>query len=425
MKVQMVGCSHHRSSDAVRGRLAFSPAQACEALDSLRARFPGTEAVVLSTCNRVEVYTAATEVQCGPTHQEVIEFIARFHGIEVYEVFDDLFERTGEDAVLHLFTVAASLDSMVVGEPQILSQVKQAYDLACQRNSTGPVTHAMFQAALRVAKRVAYETSINQKRVSIPSVAVCDFARQIFERFDDKQILVLGAGEMADETLRYLRDEGARNVSIVNRSRARASELAERWQGRTWEWDNLGEALVEADVVVSTTGATEPIVTLESYTRIEPQRYQRPLFILDLAMPRDFEPAIGGCLNVYLYSIDDLREACDRNLLERQREFPAAIEIIEQETAQFMADLYHRATGPIIQRLRQGWHKPKEDELRRLFNKLPELDDRARGEIEHAFDRLINKLLHPPLESLRDEVRNRGTPQALVDALKRLFQLKD
>jgi glutamyl-tRNA reductase len=425
MKVQMVGCSHHRSSDEVRGRLAFSPTQASQALDNLRARFPGTEAVVLSTCNRVEVYTAVAEVEQGPTHQEVIEFIADFHGIEVFEVFDELFERTGEDAVLHLFTVAASLDSMVVGEPQILSQVKQAYDLACQRDSTGPVTHAMFQAALRVAKRVANETSINQKRVSIPSVAVCDFARQIFERFDDKQILVLGAGEMADETLRYLRDEGARSVTIINRSRDRARELAERWQGKALAWEELPQALIEADVVVSTTGASEPVVTLESYRRMEPQRYQRPLFILDLAMPRDFDPAIGGCLNVYLYSIGDLREACDRNLLQRQQEFPAALEIIEQETAQFMTDLHHRTTGPIIQRLRQGWHKPKEEELRRLLNKLPELDDRARGEIEQAFDRLINKLLHPPLESLRDEARNRGTPHALIEALKRLFQLKD
>lgn len=425
MRVQMVGCSHHRSADAVRERLAFSPVQAAQALQTLRQRFPGTEAVLLSTCNRVEVYTAVEDTQHGPTHQQVAEFLADFHGVSVYEVFDDLFERTGEDAVLHLFTVAASLDSMVVGEPQILSQVKQAYELACQHESTGPVTHSMFQAALRVAKRVANETSINQKRVSIPSVAVCDFARQIFERFDDKKVLVLGAGEMADETLRYLADEGARDVTIINRSLERAELLAAQRQGRARPWDDLFAALVEADLVVSTTGATEPIVCLADYHRFEPQRFQRPLFILDLAMPRDFEATIGDCLNVYLYSIDDLKQACERNLQERQKEFPAALAIIEQEAGQFMADLYHRATGPIIQRLRQGWHKPKQDELRRLFNKLPDLDERARGEIETAFDRLINKLLHPPLESLRDEARTAGTPHALLEALKRLFQLRD
>jgi glutamyl-tRNA reductase len=283
----------------------------------------------------------------------------------------------------------------------------------------------MFQAALRVAKRVSNETSIAQKRVSIPSVAVCDFASQIFERFDDKKILVLGAGEMADETLRYLSDEGARDVTILNRSLPRAEQLAAQWQGRAAPWEQLHAALVEADLVVSTTGAAEPIVRLADYRRLEPQRFQRPLFILDLAMPRDFDAAIGDCLNVYLYSIDDLRQACQRNLQERQKEFPAALAIIEQEAGQFMADLYHRATGPIIQRLKQGWHKPKQDELRRLFNKLPDLDERARAEIEVAFDRLINKLLHPPLESLRDEARNAGSPHALLDALKRLFQLKD
>ncbi|MEX0585011.1 MAG: glutamyl-tRNA reductase, partial [Pirellulales bacterium] len=419
MKVQMVGCSHHRSSDELRGRLAFSPAQAGAALEGFRARFPGAEAVLLSTCNRVEVYTAAEDMERGPTHQQVVEFLAGFHGIEPYEVFDDLFERTGEDAVLHLFTVAASLDSMVVGEPQILSQVKQAYDLARERDSTGPVTHAMFQAALRVAKRVASETSINQKRVSIPSVAVCDFASQIFERFDDKHVLVLGAGEMADETLRYLVDEGASDICIVNRSLARAEELAERWHGRAAPWERLPELIVAADLVVSTTGATEPVVTLDMYRKLEPERYQRPLFVLDLAMPRDFDPAVGECLNVYLYSIDDLRQACDRNLQERQREFPAALAIIEHETSQFMNDLHHRTTGPIIQRLKQGWHKPKDDELRRLFNKLPELDARSRDEIGQAFDRLINKLLQPPLESLRDEARVGGTPHALLDALKR------
>jgi glutamyl-tRNA reductase len=222
-----------------------------------------------------------------------------------------------------------------------------------------------------------------------------------------------------------LRDEGARSVTIINRSPTRAAELAERWQAEAAPWEQLPAALIKADLVVSTTGATEPIVALADYRRLEPERYQRPLFILDLAMPRDFDPAIGQCLNVYLYSIDDLRAACERNLHERQREFPAAIAIIEQGSAAFMADLYHRTTGPIIQRLRQGWHKPKEDELRRLFNKVPDLDERARTEISQAFDRLINKLLHPPLESLRDEARTQGTPQALVEALKRLFQLKD
>jgi len=424
VKLQMVGCSYHNAPVELRERLAFSPAQAGEALENLRVRFPQTEAVVLSTCNRMEIYTAAEDPALGPSHEDVARFVADFHGLPIAQVFDDLFERTGDDAVRHLFTVAASLDSMVVGEPQILAQVKQAYELANQCNSTGPLTHSIFQAAVRVARRVTTETALHQRRVSIPSVAIADFARQIFERFDDKHVLVIGAGEMGEETLRYLQDEGAHDITIINRTPGRAQELAERWRGRAEAWEQLGAVLAKADLVISTTGATEPVVTLPIYRQIEPLRKQRPLFILDLAIPRDFEPAIGDCLGVYLYSIDDLQSACQRNRAERDKELPSAIHIVEQETSRFMAELHHRATGPIIRRLREGWHQPKEDELRRLFNKLPDLDERSREEIANSFDRLINKLLHPPLESLRNEAQ-KGPPHGLLDALKRLFRLED
>ncbi|HQU41666.1 MAG TPA: glutamyl-tRNA reductase [Pirellulales bacterium] len=424
MKLQVVGCSHRYSSLATRERLAFSPAQAGEALDDLHSRFPDSEAVLLSTCNRVEVYTAAEDAAASPTHEQLMEFLAGFHGLHVGDLFDELFERTGEDAVRHLFEVAASLDSMVLGESQIVGQVWEAYSLAQTRQTAGPLTNQIFQAAMRVAKRVASETSINEKRVSIPSVAVGDFAKRIFETFDDKQVLVIGAGEMAEETLRYLRDEGARRVTVLNRSLDRARALAEHWQGTALPWDDLHAALTSADLVVSTTGATEPVVTLAGYRQIEPAREQRALFILDLAVPRDFDPAIAKCLNVYLYSIDDLEETCRRNREERNNELPRAMAIVEEETARFMAELHHHATGPIIKRLRQGWQRPKEDELERLFKRLPALTSGERDEIRQSFERLINKLLHPPLESLRDEARH-GVPHALLDALKRLFQLKD
>ena len=423
MKMQVVGCSHHQTAISVRERLAFSPEQTCSALEELQQEYPGTEAVLLSTCNRVELYTA-TEDAVLPSCRQVAEFLGRFHGEDPDEIVQHLYDRTGEEAVQHLFTVASSLDSMVVGEPQILAQVKQAYQLADQQNTTGPLMHAFFQAALKTARRVAGETEIHQHRLSIPSVAVADFARQIFERFDDKSTLVIGAGEMAEETLVYLRDEGARDVTVVNRNAARAAELARRWQGRTLPWQRLMEAVAAADLVISTTGAGEPIVTLEQFIAIESSRYDRPLFVLDLAVPRDFDPAIGDRPEVYLYSIDDLHRACDRNRQERDKELPAAIRIIHQETAGFMADLRHRVTGPVIRRLKHRWEKPKEDELRRLLNKLPELDARAKDEVRRSFDRLVNKLLHPPLESLRDESRH-GIPHALLDALARLFQLKD
>jgi glutamyl-tRNA reductase len=424
MKLQMVGCSHHNAPLEIRERLAFNPEQAAAALLQWREEFPNVEAVLLSTCNRVEVYAASENAKECPSHHAVAEFLAQFHGLDLVSVFDDLFEQSGEGMVRHLFMVAASLDSMVLGEPQILAQVKQAYQLAQEQQSAGPLTHEIFQAALHVAKRVAGETAINERRVSIPSVAVADFAREIFERFDDKRVLVIGAGEMAEETVRYLRELGGRDITVVNRSRPRAEQLAESFAGQAAPWDELDRLLVEADLVVSTTGASQPVVTLARYRAIEPRRYQRPLFILDLAVPRDFDSAISDCLGVYLYSVDDLAAACERNRRARDKELPRALAIVDEETQRFMAELHHRATGPIIQRLRHGWHILRDQELQRLFNKLPELDERSRGEIEQAFERYSNKLLHPPLESLRDESRH-GVPHTLLDALKRLFNLKD
>jgi len=424
MKLQMIGCSHHNAPIELRERLAFSPEQLRIALLQLRQRFPDSESVLISTCNRVEVYTAAEDEATCPTHHQVVDFLAEFHGLRPDEIFDILFERSGEDTVRHLFTVASSLDSMVVGEAQILGQVKQAYEAACEADNAGPLTNAAFQAAMRVAKRVASETAINERRVSIPSVAVADFASQIFERFDDKQVLVIGAGETGEETLRYLMDEGARDIIVVNRSPERARDLADRVGGVARPWEELFDSMVQADLVISTTGAGQPVVTSDGFRHVHHSRSQRPLFVLDLAVPRDFEPAIGKSLGVYLYSIDDLQKACEANRRAREKEWPKAERIIEIETARFVADLHHRATGPTIRRLKARADQVKEDELRRLYNKLGELDERTREEVERSFDRLVNKLLHPPLESLRDEAQA-GSPHGLLDALRRLFQLKD
>ncbi len=422
MSFQVVGCSHRNTPLAVRERLSFSETQTRRAIAELRQTFPRLEVVLLSTCNRVELYVAGEEGL--PSPQQIADFLGRFHGIPPPEILEHLYSRDGEEAVRHLFTVASSLDSMVIGEPQILSQVKQACQLATEAQGAGPLLEDLFQAAAKVARRVAGETAIHQRRVSIPSVAVADFALQIFERFDDKKTLVIGAGEMAEETLRYLRDQGARDLTVINRHHDRARELAQRWQGRAVSWDCLPASLAEADLVISTTGAEEPIVTLERFAAVESARGGRPLFVLDLAVPRDFDPAIGGRPGVYLYSIDDLRQACQRNRAARDKEIPAVQRIVQQETEAFLAELNHRHTAPLIQQLRRGWEKPKDEELQRLFHKLPELDERSRNEVRQAFDRLVNKLLHPPMESLRHASRH-GVPRGLLDALARLFQLKD
>jgi glutamyl-tRNA reductase len=261
--------------------------------------------------------------------------------------------------------------------------------------------------------------------VSIPSVAIADFASRIFERFDDKRVLVIGAGKMAQETLQYLVDAGARHITVLNRDIRRAEALSAQWRGRSAAWSDLARELIAADLVVSTTGADRPVVALADYQqKIARGRYQRPLFILDLAMPRDFEPAIGQELGVYLYGIDDLSEACERNRRARADALPAAERIIDEEVDSFVADTRRRASGPVIARLREGLESTQSSELERLYDRLPDLDERTRQEIRQFSDRLVAKMLHPPLESLRDETRN-GTQHGLLEALQRLFQLKD
>lgn len=424
MKLQIIGCSHHTAPLEIRERLAFRPDQVPVALNRWRDRFPQSEAVLLSTCNRVEIFVANELPTDNPTHRDVVDFLADFHGLDAVEIMDWIFERTGEDAIRHLFTVAASLDSMVVGEPQILSQVKRAYELAISGHSDGPLTHAAFQAAVRLAKRVANETTIHRRRVSIPSIAIADFAAQIFERFDNKQVLVMGAGEMAEETLHYVVDAGAQKITVVNRSADRGKQLAAQFGGSAASFEDRFDFLVDADLVISTTGRGDPVVTLSEFETIQRQRGQRPLFILDLAVPRDIDPAIGDCLGVYLYSIDDLKQACEANRKARAREWPLAEKILAQETANFMADLHHRSTGPTIKRLKARADEIQTEELQRLFNKLDNVDQSSQREIARSFERLVNKLLHPPLESLRDEAQS-GSPHRLLDALRRLFQITD
>lgn len=424
VRLAMAGCHHRLTSLAVRERLSFTPAQTADALGAWRVTHPDAEAVLLSTCNRVELY-AASDSEAGDVDTAALAaHLADFHNVPEDELRDQLLLLDDQRVVEHLFHVAASLDSMVVGEAQILSQVKQAYELAGQMGSAGPVTHQLFQAALRVARRVASETPLHRHRVSVPSVAIADFACRVFERFDDKQVLVIGAGKMAQETLQYLADAGASRVTVLNRDPQRAAALAARCDGQTAAWDELFEQLAAADLVVSTTGADRPIVTLKDFQeKVAAQRYERPLFILDLAMPRDFQPAIADETGVYLYAMNDLTEACERNRAARARALPAAERIVEQETRTLVADLRHRVTVPVIARWRAGLESVEAAELERLFQRLPNLDEQSRHEISRFADRLLGKMLHPPLESLRDESRN-GSPHGLLRALERLFQLK-
>ena len=421
----MIGCNHRGTGLDVRGRLTFDTQQAAEALHTWRSQFPETELVLLSTCNRVELYAAMNGESKTSATNQLIDTLLDYRQVSRQEIEGRLLTLAGSDVVRHLYRVASSLDSMVVGEPQILAQVKQAYQNAQAQDCIGPLLHELFQSALSTAKRVTGETTLHKHRVSIPSVAIAELANCVFETFDDKHALVIGAGEMAEETLRYLRDAGRARIHVVNRDAERGQELAKKWSGEYHAWDQLWAQLVHADLAISTTSADQPLVTAAAFAEhVAPERYQRPLFVLDLAVPCDFERTVGDALGVYLYTLDDLNDACEKNRQARAAELPSAENIVAQETDRFLANLNHRATAPVITGLRQGMERPKAAELERLFRRLPTLDEAARQEVEQFADRLVNKMLHPPLESLRNASKN-GTPHSLLEALKRLFFLED
>ncbi|MEZ6147991.1 MAG: glutamyl-tRNA reductase [Planctomycetaceae bacterium] len=424
MNVQVVYCNHQTADLSVREKLAFSSEDdLLRAYDVLRERFPASEYVVVSTCNRVELYTAQENASDAPTSQELAAFFSDFHRVPVEAFLGDLLEQTGAEAVRHLFEVACSVDSMVLGENQIVSQVKSAYEIATKGNANGPLTNALFQRALNVSRRVRTETRLSEGRISIASVAVGEFGRSIFDRFDDKTILVIGAGEMAEETLRYLQNEGVHRIIVVNRTEERAAALAKEFGGQAERWSQLDDWLSRADVIVSTTGATQPIVDAARFRKARKQGSGKPVFILDLGAPRDFSSDVSEVdPGVFLYDIDDLERTCAKNRAARTTEIAKARSIVEEETSRFMHDIYHKATGPIVQRLRERWHDVSRQELEVLYRKLPNLSEDDQQAIDRTVERIVNKLLHPPLETLRDEARD-GTPHGLLDAIMRLFHL--
>lgn len=426
MNVKVVYCNHQTADLDLRERLAFpSDDHVVRAYDELRARFPKSEYVVISTCNRIELYTAQEDPEDAPSHDDLAQFFSDFHQVPKTEFFNDLLERQGPAAVRHLFEVASSIDSMVLGETQIVNQIKTAYELSMETSACGPLTNALFQRAMEVSKRVRSETKLSEGRVSIASVAVGDFGKSIFDRFDDKTVLILGAGEMASETLTYLKGEGVKRIIVCNRHFPRAEKLAAEFSGEAYAWEQLDHWLPQADVIVSTTGADRPILGVEEFKAIRKKSGPKPVFILDLGAPRDIHPDVSDLDDgIFLYDIDDLEATCVKNRKQRASAIAKANAIIEAETEKFMHEIYHKATGPIIKRLREHWHDISRQELELLFRKVPELDDAQREAVEKTISRVVNKLLHPPLETLRDEART-GPPTGMLETLKRLFHIKD
>jgi glutamyl-tRNA reductase len=423
MLLVAVGCSFRNTPVEVRERLAFDSERLPAALDEINRRF-NCEAVILSTCNRVELYAGQPDDGRGPGAEVLCEFLAATHALPPAEVLPHLYRHQGEEALRHLFRVAASLDSMIVGEGQIGGQVKRAYELAHQRGAVGPVLHAVFQHAQRTAKRVRTETGIARGNVSVSSAAVA-YVREVFDHFHDKTILVIGAGKMGELTLRHLRQLQPRLILVANRSPDKAATVALGCGGMATPWDHLDDALARADVVLSTTGAPEPVVTRQRWKAVLARRSGAgPVVILDIAVPRDFEPRIHDGDRTFLFNIDDLQRIREQTLRDRLQHVAPAEAIIEQEHRRFLAEWSRRKSGPVIAQLTQELECKRQEIVGQLLARLNgKLTDADREQIEGAFRLLQNKFLHGPISALGAEPQGEHR-HTLLEALRKLFRLE-
>lgn len=426
MKLLALGVDHRSAPTRIREALSFEGEKLPRALEALVAAFPGDEFVIVSTCNRVEVY-AAGEPEAIPQVGALAAFLAEFHRSPAGTFAPHLVDYHDEGAVEHLFRVTSSLESLVIGEGQIQGQVKEAYEVSRQAGTIGPILNPVFQHAFRVGKLVRERTGLDQGRLSIASVAV-DVARDVFDSFRDKTVLVIGAGKMGDLTLQHLSALRPGRILITNRSPDRAREAAEKWRGRAVPFEELEAALVQADLVVSTTAAEQPIVSLAQYERVQKARKGRLGLILDIAVPRDFDPRIGGLDQVWLYNVDDLQAQADRNREGRLRLAETAAELVRDEVRACLAELRHkRNAGELLRQIGDYADAARSRELERLFARCPELTDAQRAEIAHLMHRYQNQILHHPRAALRTAATAAPADQthSLLSAVRHLFGLSD
>jgi len=435
MSLAVVGLSHHTAPVEIRERLVFSPAQAEKALLHATATEVMAEAVILSTCNRTELYFAepvaddaspqlrTRTAEASRVAAEAV--LAERAGTTPEELSRYLYHYRSRDVAEHLFRVVTSLDSMIIGEAQIQGQVKAAYELAHSLESpvTGPILSRLFQMALSVGGRVRTETSLGQGAASVPSAAV-ELAKKIFGSLKGRRALLLGAGEMSELALNALSAEGVEGVMVASRTTARAKELAARVGGSAVAYETLAAHLPEADIVAAATSAPHAVITRELVRRVFPHGRKNPLLVLDIALPRDVEPEVAEVDNVFLYDIDDLTQIVDENLERRKEELPRAARIVEEATEEFWAWYTSLQVVPVIRALRGKVESYRRVELEKALRKLDHLDPEDREAIEVLTKQILNKVLHTPTVRLREAAEN-GQGPAVVDAARYLFELEE
>jgi len=417
MDLLVVGVNHHTAPVEVRERLAFADEELPAALETLMAEDSLREAMILSTCNRVEVWAAA---EAPAAVREVLaNHLAKARGVDPETLRPLLYAREGLEAVAHLFRVAASLDSMVVGEPQILGQVKAAYAQAHAAGAAGPLLSRAVHAAFRAAKRIRTETAIARSAVSV-SYAAVELARKIFGDLGGKAVLLLGAGEMSELAARHFRDRGIARLLVANRTPGRAEELARQIGGEALP--SLEAALhnAEADIVLCSTAAPGYLVTRVDAQRLLAARRHRPVFFIDIAVPRNVEPSVNELDGAYLYDIDDLQAVVESNRKEREREAERAEALVLEELDRFAGRLADRAAVPTIRSLRERVEEIRQEELARTLGRLKEASPETRAAVEALSASLVNKILHTPIQRLKLE---RGEGRRFRELVRDLFDL--
>jgi glutamyl-tRNA reductase len=418
MRLFAVGLSHRTAPVELRESVDFARGGVEAALTALAARGTGRELVVLSTCNRAEIYAVG---DTDATVEALGQFFSEYHKIDHAQMAEHLYVHRGADAARHLFRVAAGLDSLVVGEPQILGQVKAAYGVASDGQFTAALTNRLFHSAFTVGKRVRAETGLGEGAVSV-SYAAISLAKKIFGDLTGCHVLIIGAGEMAKLTGIHLHAQRVKQITIVNRTLASAQGLAARLDGAAVRWEELDAALAAADIVVTATGASAPILTRARVEEAMRPRRNRTLFIIDIAVPRDVETAAGNLSQVFLYNIDDLRTIVQENLARRGTELARAEAIVDEEVARFTAWMQSREIVPTVVALRQRFETIRRAELQRLEPKLSGLPPEARSRVDEVTRLIVEKLLLTPTEQLKS-VSDEAMIVAYADALNRLFRL--
>lgn len=420
MNIIVVGLSHKTATVEIREKVAFSPNVIEKPLRELVALDDIIEGIIVSTCNRVEIYATTRDIAGGIAR--VRRFLADYHHIPFELVDPHLYSYHSEAAIRHVFRVASSLDSMVVGEPQILGQIKTSYGYAAEYKSSGIILNRFLHKAFSVAKRVRTETKIASSAVSVAFAAV-ELAKKILGDLSDKTVMLIGAGEMCELAAKHFLNSGAQGVMVTNRTFEKAERLAEEFGGEAVNFEEMFVHLHRADIILSSTGAPHIIIGPKDVEDVIRRRKFKPMFFIDIAVPRDIDPKVDDLESAYLFTVDDLQEIVQANLAQRNREAEKAEEIIRQEIGQFYKWLSSLEVTPTIVALRTHFDEIRRAELSRTVSGWKDLPPEAEKRLDTLTMAIMNKLLHTPTTVLKQAGQG-GRVDLYVDALRQLFDLE-